>query len=253
VVTLGPLLLATILGAQEPPPAATSLPVTVSDVWFEPAYLAVHWDQVVALGVTYIKTQFRWRFADGTSIVEQEEQDWFLDPIGFGLCCTHVVIPVYGSTLIGPSLPFSMPDRPVAHYMRRPKALPRAGAILVDTDVTIVAAMLSGSTGFGDPATLREVVNKWRGLDREYAYWLTVIADAWHDDSAIATLRTVAPLVPRPRRGALGETVRLQIKKAIDDNLGVAETNLGLAPWLLEAMIRSIEQQRGFLRTQLEQ
>jgi hypothetical protein len=242
-------LLLLLAGAQEPLPASS--PITVSNVSFEPADLTVSWDRVVAQDVTYIETQIAWRFSDGTSIVEQVDDDWFLGLNGFGLCCEQAVNLVYGSTPIGPSLLFSTPNVPVIHGIRKPKTSPPPGAVLVDADVTIVAVMMSDGTGFGDSATLREVVNNWQRLDREYAYWLTVIADAWQDDSAIATQRTFAPLVQPPRRGALGEKVRLQMKMAVDRMLPFAETHLDFAPWLLEGMVRSIEQQRGWLLKQL--
>jgi len=122
--------------------------------------------------------------------------------------------------------------------------------VLINAEVTVVASILSDGNAFGDPATVRQVFRHRQALRLEYDYWLKVFADAWQDDDAIATLRTIVPLLQQSRPDALGEQVRLTIKPAAEAILHASEQDLSQAPRHLKALIGVIEQQTDFLRDQ---
>jgi hypothetical protein len=239
---LVPLLLMLLTPAQESV-AATS-PVSVGHLSFEPADLSVSYEQVVPLGTTYYKTQIVWRFSDGTLIEEPLEVDWFFYD---GFACIAAVAPV--NPLSAQTLVPSTPERP-ARYVRKLKEQPPIGSVLIDAEVRVVASILSDGNSFGEAATVRQVFRHRQALSREYDFWLKVFAGAWQDDSAIATLRTIVPLLQRSRPDALGEKVRLTIKPAAEAMLHASERDLSDAPRLLNGLVGVIEQQRNFLRDQ---
>jgi hypothetical protein len=241
---LMPLLF--LLAAAQGSPPATG-PVSVGHVSFEPADLSVSYEQAVALGVTYYKTHIVWRFSDGTSIEEWEEVDWFF--IG-GLHSVGGVVRV--NTSAAQTLIPSTPEHP-ARYVRKPKQQPPTGSVLIDAAVKVIAGILADGNAFGDPTTVRQVFRNRQALKHEYDYWLNVFGDAWQDDSAIATLRTIVPLLQQPRPDALSEKVRLTIKTAAEGMLHASERDLSDAPRLLNALVGVIEQQRDFLRVQAGQ
>jgi hypothetical protein len=232
------LLLTAGPDTQEPPSATSGDPVSVGNVTFEPADLSVSYQQVVPLGTTYYKTQIMWRFSDGTSIIEPVEDDWFFTN-GFSFCCTMLAT-------VPPTLVWSSASRP-AHYVRIPKTPAPVGSVLVGADVTVVAAILANGNAFGDAATVRNEFGKRQVLEREYQYWLMVIDQAWQDDSAIATLRTIVPLLQRPRPDPVGERVRQRMKQGADAMLLFAERNLSDSPRLLNALVSAIKQQHMLL------
>jgi hypothetical protein len=218
--------------------------VRVRNVSFDPAELSVSYEQVVALGVTAYKTTILWQFADGTTISEPLEADWFLSDGLINVGLGTVVNPLSAQTLVP-----STPSRP-ARYVRTPRVPTPLSSLLVGADVKVIATVHASGVVFGDRATLYAIFEKRQVLQKEYEHWLRVIAGVWQDDSPIATLRTIVPELEKSRPSALGEQLRLVLKESADSMLFFSERDLADAPRLLNAFVRSIEQERELLSTQ---
>lgn len=235
-------LLLMLVAVQSGP--ATTGPVSVGRVVFEPADLSVSYEQVVPLGTTYYRTQIVWRFSDGTVIEEPIEADWFFET-GFA----YLSLPVLVNPLSSQTLVPSTPERP-ARYGRKPKTSPPIGSVLIAADVFVVASILSDGTAFGNQTTVRQAFAKRQALRREYNHWLRVFTDTWSDYSAIATLRSIVPRLREPRPDALGEQARLMIKRAAEAMLQASEQDLSQALRYLKSLIDVIQQHAELLRIQ---
>ena len=72
---LAVLLLVAVVTSQPPAVPAPPAPVTIGQVTFQPADLAVSFEHIVAPGVTYYCTRIVWHFSDDSTIEERIEPD----------------------------------------------------------------------------------------------------------------------------------------------------------------------------------
>ena len=220
-----------------------AVPIRVGNAQVDPLDVSVTYDFVnEAADVTAYEVSITRYFADGSSLVSTQGQDWF-SSIGYS-AVRAVVYSEYEGWL--PGYPRSKPGTHFDQLHRRPAS----SAILIGADVRLTATIrLDGST-IGDREVLGRLFAQRRAMLSEYAFWMPLLEQAMSLDDPLEALNWAAHVFAKPRPGEILPGPRESLRYAAEQMYQWSTDHPSDAGRLLGTILKVAAQQRRLLTEQ---
>lgn len=220
--------------------SAADVPIRVRNAQINPVDLSVTYEFVnEAPNVTAYEVSITRYFADGSTLVSTQGQDWF-SSTGYS------VVRAVAYSLFESWLPGYSDATPGTHLHRLPSR-PATTAALVDADVKLTAVIRLDGSAVGSQHVLDRLFSHRRAMLSEYAYWVPRLQRAETMEDPIIALEWAAQALAKPRRGESLAEPREGLRYATEQMLRWSDDHPAEARRVLNAIIKVATQQHQFL------
>lgn len=217
-----------------------AVPIWIGNAQIDPMDLSVTYEFVnEAHDVTAYEVSITRYFADGSTLVSTQGQDWF-SSTGYSVV-RAVAYSLYESWL--PAYPNAQPGTNL-HRLPSP---PPTKAALIDADVKLTAVIRLDGSAIGSRRMLERLFSQRSAMLAEYAYWIPRLQRAGTMEDSRAGLAWAVQALSKPRRGETLAEPRECLHYAAAQMHPLSEDHPIDAPQLLDAIIKVARQQHQFL------
>ena len=219
------------------------IPIRVGNAEVNPLDLSVTYEYVnEAVDVTAYEVSITRHFADGSTLVSTQGQDWF-SSTGYS-DVRAVVYSEYESWL--PGYPSSKPGTHL-HLLR---SRPASTAALIGADVRLTAVIRRDGSAIGSRAVLDRLFAQRRAMLSEYAFWMPVLDRAGSLEEPVEALNWAVHALAKPRPGEILSEPRKCLRYAAEQMLQWSTDHPADASRVLGAIIKVAAHQHQLLTEQ---
>ncbi len=222
---------------------ADAIPIRVGNAEINPLDLSVTYEFVnEAADVTAYEVSITRHFADGSTLVSTQGQDWF-SSTGY----TDVRAVVYSRYETW--LPGYSSSEPGTH-LHLLRSRPPSTAALIGADVRLTAVIRRDGSVIGNRAVLDRLFAQRRAMLSEYAFWMPVLDRAGRLENPLEALNWAAQALAKPRHGEILSEPRECLRYAAEQMYQWSTDHPADASYVLGVLIKVAAQQHQLLTEQ---